>query len=168
MARAGPRQRGEPWTYAHGRARRRWVRGFDQLAAQAPAGVRLQQTRSPRRLSFWRRDRASFIHGAKLAVEEGVLLFEYLCDVPCSDSTICRDRRSDNSRSQSAGCLNVSYLGQWETPGWEDGVNKGPKTRAGFVATTKIIVRTFGVSWQTPMDRGGIVVGNQVDISHRC
>jgi len=29
--------------------------------------------------------------------------------------------------------LNVSYLGQWETPWWEDGVDKGPKTRAGFL-----------------------------------
>src|SRR5439155_13434169 len=26
--------------------------------------------------------------------------------------------------------LNVRYLGQWETPWWEDGINKGPKTRA--------------------------------------
>ncbi|MGI9168242.1 MAG: YceI family protein [Pyrinomonadaceae bacterium] len=32
--------------------------------------------------------------------------------------------------------LNVSYLGQWETPWWEDGVDKGPRTRAGFLATT--------------------------------
>src|SRR5438876_4275130 len=27
--------------------------------------------------------------------------------------------------------LNIRYLGQWETPWWEDGVDKGPKTRAG-------------------------------------
>ena len=62
-------------------------------------------------------------------------------------------------------CLNVSYLGHWETPWWEDGVNKGPKTRAGFVATTKINRQDFGVSWQDTMDRGSIVVGNEIDIT---
>ena len=61
--------------------------------------------------------------------------------------------------------LNVSYLGQWETPWWEDGVDKGPRTRAGFLATTQINRQDFGVSWQDIMDRGGIVVGNEVDIA---
>lgn len=27
--------------------------------------------------------------------------------------------------------LEVHYLGQWETPWWKDGVDKGPKTRGG-------------------------------------
>jgi polyisoprenoid-binding protein YceI len=62
-------------------------------------------------------------------------------------------------------CLDVRYLGEWETPWWEDGVNKGPKTRAGFVATTKVNRQDFGVSWQDKMDRGGIVVGNEIDIT---
>jgi polyisoprenoid-binding protein YceI len=44
--------------------------------------------------------------------------------------------------------LNVSYLGQWLTPWWEDGVDKGPRTRAGFLATTRINRHDFGVSWQ--------------------
>jgi polyisoprenoid-binding protein YceI len=61
--------------------------------------------------------------------------------------------------------LNVSYLGRWETPWWEDGVNKGPKTRAGFLATTRINRHDFAVSWQDTMDRGGVVVGNEVDIT---
>ena len=60
--------------------------------------------------------------------------------------------------------LNVSYLGQWETPWWEDGVDKGPRTRAGFLATTRINRDDFGVSWDR-MDRGGIVVSNEVDIT---
>jgi polyisoprenoid-binding protein YceI len=34
--------------------------------------------------------------------------------------------------------LNVSYLGQWETPWWEDGVDRGPKTRTGFLAATRL------------------------------
>jgi len=54
------------------------------------------------------------------------------------------------------GTLNVSYLGQWETPWWEDGVDKGPRTRAGFLATGQINRQDFGVSWQDTMDRGGI------------
>jgi polyisoprenoid-binding protein YceI len=60
--------------------------------------------------------------------------------------------------------LNVTYLGQWETPWWEDGVDKGPKTRASFLATTRINRHDFRVSWQDAMDRGGIVVGNEIDI----
>jgi len=60
--------------------------------------------------------------------------------------------------------LNVNYLGQWGTPWWEDGVDKGPKTRAGFLATTHINRQDFGVSWQDTLDRGGIVVGNEIDI----
>ena len=61
--------------------------------------------------------------------------------------------------------LNVSYLGQWLTRWWEDGVDKGPKTRAGFLATTQINRQDFGVSWQSAMDRGGIVVGDEIDIT---
>ncbi|MBZ5551619.1 MAG: YceI family protein [Acidobacteriia bacterium] len=61
--------------------------------------------------------------------------------------------------------LNVRYLGQWKTPWWEDGVDKGPKTRAGFVAETTINRHDFGVSWTSMLDRGGIVVGNEVHIT---
>ena len=61
--------------------------------------------------------------------------------------------------------LRVHYLGQWQTPWWEDGVDKGPKTRAGFVATTTIDRHDFGVSWNAALDRGGVVVGNTVEIT---
>ncbi|HWO42169.1 MAG TPA: YceI family protein [Candidatus Eisenbacteria bacterium] len=61
--------------------------------------------------------------------------------------------------------LRVHYLGQWQTPWWEDGVDKGPKTRAGFVATATINRHDFGVSWNAPLDRGGVVVGSAVDIT---
>jgi polyisoprenoid-binding protein YceI len=61
--------------------------------------------------------------------------------------------------------LNVHYLGQWQTPWWEDGVDKGPKTRAGFVATTTINRHDFGVSWNAPLDKGGVVVGAAVEIT---
>lgn len=60
--------------------------------------------------------------------------------------------------------LDVNYTGQWQTPYWEDGVDKGPVARAGFVATTSINRHDFGVSWNGTLDRGGIVVGNDVSI----
>ncbi|HZS08216.1 MAG TPA: YceI family protein [Blastocatellia bacterium] len=61
--------------------------------------------------------------------------------------------------------LNVRYLGRWETPWWEDGVDKGPKTRAGFLAETVINRHDFGVSWNSTLDKGGFVVGNDVHIT---
>src|SRR5712691_2383883 len=55
--------------------------------------------------------------------------------------------------------LNVSYLGQWLTPWWEEEggkwVDKGPKVRAGFVAKTRINRHDFGVSWNDVVDKGG-------------
>lgn len=60
--------------------------------------------------------------------------------------------------------LEVRYLGQWQTPWWEEGVDKGPKTRAGFIARTSINRHDFGVSWNDKMDKGGLVVGNIVEI----
>lgn len=60
--------------------------------------------------------------------------------------------------------LNVRYLGTWETSWWEDGVDKGPKTRAGFVARTQIDRYDFGVSWNDNLRDGGVVVGRHVDI----
>jgi len=61
--------------------------------------------------------------------------------------------------------LNVHYLGQWQTPWWEDGVDKGPRTRAGFVATTRINRKDFGVNWNGMLDRGGLVVSDDVDLT---
>jgi polyisoprenoid-binding protein YceI len=60
--------------------------------------------------------------------------------------------------------LSVRYLGSWETPWWEDGVDKGPKTRAGFVARTQIDRYDFGVSWNDTMPDGGVVVSPSIEI----
>ena len=60
--------------------------------------------------------------------------------------------------------LDVRYLGQWRTPWWEGGVDKGPKVRAGFSARTRIDRHDFGVSWQAPLERGGVVVGDEIEI----
>ena len=61
--------------------------------------------------------------------------------------------------------LDVRYLGEWQTPWWEDGVDKGPKTRAGFLAKTRINRKDFGVNWNGTLDRGGLVVSDEVDIT---
>jgi polyisoprenoid-binding protein YceI len=61
--------------------------------------------------------------------------------------------------------LKVRYQGQRSTPWWEDGVDKGPKLRAGFLATTTINRHDFGVSWNAPLDRGGFVVGDEIEIT---
>jgi polyisoprenoid-binding protein YceI len=61
--------------------------------------------------------------------------------------------------------LRVRYLGSWQTPWWEGNVDKGPKLRAGFVATTTIHRHDFGVSWNGALDRGGVVVGEDVEIT---
>jgi polyisoprenoid-binding protein YceI len=60
--------------------------------------------------------------------------------------------------------LDVRFLGTWETPWWEDGVDKGPKTRAGFTARTRIDRYAYGVNWNDDMPGGGIVVSQQIDI----
>lgn len=61
--------------------------------------------------------------------------------------------------------LDVQFLGAWPTPWWEDGVDKGPKLRAGFVAKTRINRHDFGVRWNSALDRGGVVVGDDVHIT---
>ncbi len=61
--------------------------------------------------------------------------------------------------------LDVTYHGEWQTPFWEDGVDKGPKTRIGFTGKTRINRHDFGVSWNAFLDRGGLVVGADVHIT---
>lgn len=61
--------------------------------------------------------------------------------------------------------LEVRYLGRWPTPWWEGGIDKGPKIRAGFVATTAINRHDFGVSWNGKLDGGGVVVGDEIRIT---
>ena len=61
--------------------------------------------------------------------------------------------------------LATHYLGRWQCPYWEGGRDLGPTSRIGFVATTAINRHHFGVSWNAPMDRGGMVVGDEVAIT---
>ncbi len=61
--------------------------------------------------------------------------------------------------------LRAHFLGTWQTPWWEDGVDQGPKTRAGFVATAHLNRKDFGVNWNSILDRGGVAVGDEVEIT---
>lgn len=61
--------------------------------------------------------------------------------------------------------LDMTYLGKWNTPFWEDGVDKGPIPRIGFHGTTRINRHDFGVSWNDDLEKGGIVVGEEVFIT---
>ncbi|MGH9339697.1 MAG: YceI family protein [Acidobacteriota bacterium] len=60
--------------------------------------------------------------------------------------------------------LEVRYCGQWQTPYWEDGADKGPVIRAGFSAAAVINRHHFEVNWNSTLDRGGLVVGDEVFI----
>ncbi len=61
--------------------------------------------------------------------------------------------------------LHVRYLGQWLTPWWENGVDLGPRLRGGFEAHAKISRHDFGVSWNSKLDKGGVVVGDELEIT---
>jgi polyisoprenoid-binding protein YceI len=61
--------------------------------------------------------------------------------------------------------LRVSFLGDWQTPWWENGVDKGPKTRAGFVAQAELNRHDFGVSWNSRLVGNGVAVGDLVEIT---
>lgn len=48
-----------------------------------------------------------------------------------------------------------------------NGVSADPwgGTRAGFSATTKVNRKDYGIDWNLPVDGGGVVVGDKVDIT---
>ena len=61
--------------------------------------------------------------------------------------------------------LAARYLGRWQCPYWEGDRDLGPTNRIGFTATTTINRHDFGVSWNSPLDQGGMVVGDEVAIT---
>jgi polyisoprenoid-binding protein YceI len=61
--------------------------------------------------------------------------------------------------------IDMRYLGQWDTPFWQDGVDRGPVRRAGFVAETRISREDYEIDWNGTMEKGGLVVGDDVLIT---
>jgi polyisoprenoid-binding protein YceI len=61
--------------------------------------------------------------------------------------------------------LDITSLGEWKTPWWEGGENKGEMRRIGFEATATINRHDFGVSWQDELPGGGVVVSNDIELT---
>jgi polyisoprenoid-binding protein YceI len=61
--------------------------------------------------------------------------------------------------------LDVTYLGEWTTPFWDGGDNKGDMRRIGFEASARIDRHDFGVSWQDEIPGRGVVVGNEIELT---
>lgn len=61
--------------------------------------------------------------------------------------------------------LATHFLGRWQCPYWMGDRDLGPTRRIGFVATAAINRHDFGVSWNAPLERGGLVVGDEVAIT---
>jgi polyisoprenoid-binding protein YceI len=60
--------------------------------------------------------------------------------------------------------LDIAYIGEWRTPFWDAGENKGDMRRIGFEATARIDRHAFGVSWQDELPGGGVVVSNEIEL----
>jgi polyisoprenoid-binding protein YceI len=56
--------------------------------------------------------------------------------------------------------LDLRYLGRWRTP-----YNEARVTRVGFTGGTRINRHDFGVSWNSPLENAGLVVGGEVLIT---
>jgi polyisoprenoid-binding protein YceI len=61
--------------------------------------------------------------------------------------------------------LEIVSLGEWKTPFWVGGQNKGELRRIGFEAKASIDRHDFGVSWQDELPGGGVVVSNDIELT---
>jgi polyisoprenoid-binding protein YceI len=60
--------------------------------------------------------------------------------------------------------LQMHYLGMWKTPYWTDKGDQGPIARVGFTGETRINRLDFQVSWNGQLERGGVVVSDDIFI----
>jgi polyisoprenoid-binding protein YceI len=92
------------------------------------------------------------------------ILLKSIAVHPCSEHEYVVDADLTLRGVTRRVTLEVAYLGQWDTPWWEDGVDKGPKRRAGFAARTRINRYDFGVSWNDAVSNGGVVVSPEIEL----
>jgi polyisoprenoid-binding protein YceI len=142
------------------------VRGTLEFDPASPAGSKLEATIDVRQLWTGEPQRDAHLKSADfLDVERHPEIRFVAADVKLIGETEFELAGELTIRGVTRRVvLAVRYLGQWQTPWWEGGVDKGPKTRAGFEATTRINRHDFGVSWNSPLANGGIVVGDDVYI----
>lgn len=151
-------------TYVRGHFKN--VHGSLRFDEQAPAASTVEITIDARELWTGERDRDAHLRSADfLDVDRHPQITYKGCELTIlgpRDWVVTGDLTIRGVVRRTS--LRVQYLGQWATPWWENGVDLGPKTRAGFVATTSINRHDFGVSWNASLDRGGFVVGDEVEI----
>ena len=61
--------------------------------------------------------------------------------------------------------LDIVSLGEWRTPFWVGDENNGELRRIGFEAKATLNRQDFGVSWQDQLPGGGVVVGNDIELT---
>jgi polyisoprenoid-binding protein YceI len=61
--------------------------------------------------------------------------------------------------------MDISYLGQWETPWWVGDENMGTIQRMGFTGRTRVNRHDFAVSWQDSLPGGGRVVSDEIELT---
>jgi polyisoprenoid-binding protein YceI len=61
--------------------------------------------------------------------------------------------------------LDIVSLGEWRTPFWVGDENRGELRRIGFEAKATLNRHDFGVSWQDQLPGGGVVVGNEIELT---
>lgn len=60
--------------------------------------------------------------------------------------------------------LELQWIGKWNTSYWTDEGKEFPVQRVGFAGSARLNRNDFGVDWNSPMEGGGLVVGNDVFI----
>jgi polyisoprenoid-binding protein YceI len=143
------------------------VHGTMEFDPENPRATSVEVTIDARKIWTGEPDRDTHLKSADfLDVEDSSTITFRGRDVELCGANLAKLRGDLTIRGMTRPVtLEVHYLGQWQTPWWEGNVDKGPKTRAGFFATTRIYRHDFGVSWNSVLDRGGFVVGDDVDIT---
>ncbi|MET8631042.1 YceI family protein [Kitasatospora sp. NPDC004669] len=152
-------------TYVRGQFKN--VRGFLVVDPDAPEKAQVEATIDATQVYTGQPDRDTHLRSADFFDVEHYPTWTFtgsrIRQVSANDFEVTGDLTIRGSTRTVT--FDVTYLGQWDTPWWEDGRDLGPRRRAGFVARSRINRHDFGVSWNDVVDRGGVVVGDMVDVT---